>query len=170
MVAVAGIGLSPLARTFLIAHVGMAVIMVGTGYVYPILLGNMKERGAGRIPLTRVAKTIARGFTMPFLVIQPLTGLGLILTTPNLWNPFHATNRWLFAAIVLFVAIFLLDTFLSAPLIRRMAALAESGAFDDPEFDKHLTKLSKFGPLIGLLFIAIVILMVWKPGSGVVHF
>src|SRR5947208_1553049 len=103
--------MSNIARIFLILHVTMSVIMVGAGYVYPLLWANMKERGPNRVPLTRVAKSIAQGFTLPFILIQPITGAGLILTTHNLWNPFHASNRWLFAGIVLFVILFILDAF-----------------------------------------------------------
>jgi len=161
--------MSGIARVFLIVHVVMAVMMVGAGYVYPILMANMKERGPNRVPLTRVMKTIARGFTFPFVVIQPLTGLGLILTTHNLWNPFESENRWLFTAIVLFVVIFLLDTFVTAPTIRRLHALAEAGRYDDPAFEKDLGRLNKVGPIFGILFLTITVLMIWKPGHLNVH-
>lgn len=161
--------MSTLARVFLILHVTMAVIMVGTGYVYPILMANMKERGANRIPLTRVMKAIAHGFTMPFILIQPATGVGLILTTRDLWNPFEAANRWLFAAIVLFAIIFVLDMFVAGPAIRRMHAQAEAGAYDGPELEKDLALLSKVGPVFGILFLTITVLMIWKPGAPNVH-
>jgi uncharacterized membrane protein len=153
------------ARVFLILHVAMAVVMVGTGYVYPILMANMKERGPNRVPLVRVMKMIARGFTMPFIFIQPLTGAGLILTTRNLWNPFRAANRWLFAAIVLFIVIFIMDMSITGPAIRRMQARAEAGEYDGEAFEKDLGMLSKVGPVFGLLFLTITILMIWKPGA-----
>jgi uncharacterized membrane protein len=170
MIALSGGPLTGLAKVFLILHVVMAVIMVGAGYVYPLVMANMKERGANRVPLMRVMKAIANGFTMPFVLIQPLTGLGLILTTHNLWNPFHSSNRWLFAAIVLFVIIFVLDTFVSAPAIRRMHKLAEAGDFDGPAFEKDLAMLNKIGPVLGILFLTITVLMIWKPGAPSLHF
>lgn len=30
--------------------------------------------------------------------------------------------------------------------------------------------LNKLGPALGILFLAITVLMIWKPGSGVPHF
>jgi len=171
MLAVSSIGyLSPLAKVFLIFHIAMAVIMVGTGYVYPLLMSNLKERGSNRVPLTRVMKTIAHGFTAPFVLIQPITGVGLILTTHTLWNPFRSTNRWLFASIVLFAIIFVMDLFVIGPTIRRMHKLAEAGEFDSPAFDKQLAFANKVGPLMGILFATITILMIWKPGAPNLHF
>ena len=167
------IAVSPLsapAKVFLIVHVVMAVIMVGAGYVYPILMAKMKERGASRVPLTGVMKVIARGFTMPFLFIQPITGLGLILTTRDRWNPFQPTNRWLFGSIVLFAVIFILDTFVAGPAIGRMHRLAEAGDFDTPAFEKDLGMLNRIGPVLGILFLTITVLMIWKPGGPDVHF
>jgi hypothetical protein len=161
--------MSGIARVFLIVHVTMAVMMVGAGYVYPIIMKNLEEKGPNRVPLIRVANTIARGFTMPFVVIQPLTGLGLILTTKDLWNPFEADNRWLFAAILLFVVVFILDTFVAAPAIHRMHAVAARGEFDSDAFEKDLGLLGRVGPVFGILFLIITLLMIWKPGAPNVH-
>jgi uncharacterized membrane protein len=161
--------MSALARVFLIVHVTMAVMMVGTGYTYPLLMANLKEKGPGRLQLTRVMKMIARGFTMPFITIQPLTGLGLILTTHNLWNPFKSANRWLFASIVLFLVIFALDTLIAGPAIGRMNALAEAGEHDGPAFEEALGRLNRIGPVFGVLFLTITVLMIWKPGAPSLH-
>jgi uncharacterized membrane protein len=128
--------LSNLAKFFLVTHVVMAVVMVGAGYVQPIVLAKMKERGPNRVPLLRVSKAIAQGFTLPFVAIQPLTGAGLILTTHNLWNPFRSANGWLFTAIVLFVILAILDFFVAAPKIRRLHELAEAGDYDTEAFEK----------------------------------
>ena len=52
--------MSNIARVFLILHVTMAVIMVGAGYVYPLLMAKMKESGPNRVPLTRVMELVSR--------------------------------------------------------------------------------------------------------------
>ena len=162
--------LSNLAKFFLVLHVVMAVVMVGAGYAQPIVMANLKKGGANRVPLIRVSKAISHGFTMPFILIQPLTGLGLILTTHNLWNPFHSANRWLFAAIVLFAVLAFLDLVVAAPRIRRMHKLAEAGDYDGEVFEKDLAFLGKVGPMLGILFLTITILMIWKPGAPDLHF
>ena len=161
--------MSALARVFLVLHVVMAVVMVGAGYTQPIVMANLKKGGANRVPLMRVSKGIAQGFTLPFLLIQPITGLGLILTTHDLWNPFRSANRWLFASIVLFVILVVLDVFVSAPRIRRMHKLAEAGDYDGEMFEKDLAFLGKIGPILGILFLTITVLMIWKPGAPNLH-
>ncbi|MCA1831374.1 MAG: DUF2269 family protein [Actinomycetota bacterium] len=170
MIAAVTITMSPLAKVLLIVHVTMAVIMVGAGYVYPLIMANMKDGGPSRLALARVMKMVSRGFTMPFVLIQPLTGAGLILTTHNLWNPFHSQNRWLFASILIFIVIFLLDTFFAGPAIVRMNKLAEAGDYDGEAFKKDLTALSKVGPIFGILFVIITVLMIWKPGAPNLHY
>jgi uncharacterized membrane protein len=161
--------LSNLAKFFLVLHVVMAVIMVGAGYVQPIVMSRMKERGSHRVPLIGVSKAIAIGFTLPFLLVQAATGAGLIITTHNLWNPFRSANRWLFAALVLFVVLFLLDVLVGAPAIRRMHARAEAGDYDGEAFEKDFALLKKVGPIFGILFLTITVLMIWKPGAPNLH-
>ncbi|MCA1841428.1 MAG: DUF2269 family protein [Actinomycetota bacterium] len=163
-------GLSTLARVFLFLHVTVAVLVVGTGYVYPILMKQMKQKGPGRPPIIRTMSVMEKAFTVPFVFIQPITGLGLILTTHDRWNPFHAANRWLFAALILFVALMVLELFVSAPAVKGMAELAAAGKYDDEAFDKILGRLEKIGPAFGILFIIITVLMVLKPGANVPHF
>jgi uncharacterized membrane protein len=162
--------LSNLARFFLVLHVVMAVVMVGAGYAQPIVMAGLKNGGPNRVPLMRVSKGIAQGFTLPFILIQPVTGIGLILTTHNLWNPFHSANRWLFAAIVLFAIIVILDVFVSGPRVRRMHTLAEAGDYDGEAFEKDLAVLQKVGPMLGILFVTITVLMILKPGGADLHF
>jgi uncharacterized membrane protein len=70
---------------------------------------------------------------------------------------------------VLFVIIFILDAFVSAPAIRRLHKLAEAGEYDDPAFERDLARLNKVGPVLGLLFLTITVLMIWKPGAPNVH-
>jgi hypothetical protein len=161
--------LSNLAKFFLVLHVVMAVVMVGAGYAQPIVLAGLKKGGANRVPLVRVSKGIAQGFTLPFILIQPITGVGLILTTHNLWNPFRSANRWLFASIVLFVILAFLDLIVAAPRIRRLHALAEAGDYESEAFEKDLALLGKVGPILGILFLTITVLMIWKPGAPPVH-
>ena len=161
--------LSNLAKFFLVTHVVMAVVMVGAGYVQPIVLSRLKEKGPHRATLIGVSKAIAMGFTMPFIFVQAATGTGLILTTHNLWNPFRSANRWLFAALVLFVVLFILDAFVAAPAIGRMHKLAEAGDYDGEAFEKDQAMLAKVGPILGILFLTITVLMIWKPGAPNLH-
>lgn len=91
------------------------------------------------------------------------------MTTHDLWNPFRSANRWLFASIVLFAIIVVLDVFVSAPRIRRMHKLAEAGDYDSEAFEKDLALLNKVGLMLGILFLTITILMIWKPGAPNLH-
>jgi hypothetical protein len=47
-----------------------------------------------------------------------------------------------------------------------MVALLESGQGRSEEFVRLRTTSKMLGPIFGILTLAIVILMIWKPGSG----
>jgi hypothetical protein len=51
-----------------------------------------------------------------------------------------------------------------------MQKLAEAGDYDGPVFEKDLAMLNKVGPVLGLLFLTITVLMIWKPGAPNLHF
>jgi uncharacterized membrane protein len=70
----------------------------------------------------------------------------------------------------LFVVLFVLDFFVTGPAIRRMHRLAEAGDYDGEAFEKDLAMLNKVGPMLGILFLTITVLMIWKPGAPDLHF
>ena len=44
--------------------------------------------------------------------------------------------------------------------------MAESGQAGTPEFNKLVALQMKLGPILGILGTVILVLMIWKPGSG----
>lgn len=44
--------------------------------------------------------------------------------------------------------------------------MAHAGEADSPEFGKLVARLDRFGPILAVLGVTLVVLMIWKPGSG----
>src|SRR5260221_7151046 len=105
LTAVTNGSLTGFAKLLLILHIAGAVIGFGPTYGFPILLGIAKNGGESRRWMLTAMHKIAKGMATPMDVIQPATGLGLILLSHSLWNPFHSYNRWLFASIVLYIVL-----------------------------------------------------------------
>ena len=87
----------------------------------------------------------------------------------SLWNPFRSYNRWLFAALVLYIVLMGVVYGLLLPSLRKALGLADAGDYG-PSFDAAWKKLNAFGPVAGLLTTVILVLMIWKPGAHVPHF
>ncbi|HEV2685198.1 MAG TPA: DUF2269 family protein [Actinomycetota bacterium] len=151
-----------------IIHIGGAIIGIGPSFAFGVL-GSMADKGddATKLILFRALRTIdSRLLTPVALITQPLTGVLLIFDRKINVDFFSTRHVWLIVAIVLYIIILFMSYVISRPRVRRMISLLESGEGQGEEF-KSLEATSKMlGPIFGLLTTAIVILMIWKPGSG----
>jgi len=133
------------------------------------VLGPMAGNGddATKWTLMRAMTAIDSRLVTPVaLVTQPLTGVLLIFQRKLNHDFFSGRRAWLIVAIVLYAIIIYMSYIVSRPRVRRMIALLEAGEGQGAEF-KGLEATSKvLGPIFGLRTTAIVVLMIWKPGSG----
>ena len=52
------------------------------------------------------------------------------------------------------------------PSIRRMIGMARGDEGGTPAFGALAAKVDTFGPILTLLGLVIIVMMIWKPGSG----
>jgi len=117
----------------------------------------------------RLTHLIERRWTTPVAAtIQPLTGALIILQSKGTFNPFNSHGRWLLAAIIIYIIAFFFALLVQDRRTVQAANMAEAGQFG-PEFGGLMKKLQMGGQFLTLLLVAIIILMVTKPGSGVLH-
>ena len=150
-----------------ILHIGGAIMGIGPSFALGVL-GPMsgKADDATKLTLTRAMIAIDSRLVTPVaLVLQPVTGV-LLIFERKLNRDFLSGQRvWLIVAIVLYAIILYASYIVSRPRVRRMIALLEAGDGQGAEF-KALEATSKMlGPVFGVLTTAIVVLMIWKPGS-----
>ena len=110
---------------------------------------------------------------IPGAVVQGITGVGLILILgADLTSPSY---RWLIGGIILYLIAILYAAFVQAPAAEHMVHLTRGGpppgpppagapAGPPPEVLATARKLQRGGMLLSVLIVAIVILMVTKPG------
>lgn len=152
----------------IVLHIAGAIMGIGPSFALGVL-GPMagKADDATKLTLMRAMTAIDSKLVTPVaLVTQPLTGALLIFQRKFNHDFFSGRRVWLIVAIVFYVVIIYMSYLVSRPRVRRMIALLEAGEGQGPEF-KDLEATSKMlGPIFGALTTAIVILMIWKPGSG----
>lgn len=149
-------------------HVMGAVIGLGPTFAFPILgaLGK-KATPEGGLALLEATLNLENKVVNPVLLtVQPLTG-ALMIWNAGLNNDFFSTRRlWLIIGIVAYVIATFIALRILDPAIHKMIQLGRSGQGMSPEMQSLGAKADRFGPVMGVLAIIILVMMIWKPGSG----
>ncbi len=152
-------------KALLFFHVLGAIVGFGPTFVFPLVGKMMPGSGPERAgALLQVNHRIQRFLTDPVaLVLQPLTGvllifaLGLHRTLPEPW--------WLTVALVLYVAAVSVSHGIAAPALKRMIRISEGEEGSPADLPALGNRAAKAGGVLHLLLLAIIFLMVVKPGS-----
>ena len=141
-----------------------AVFGFGPSVAFAIL-GPMAGRAGpnGGVAIMETIVAIEKKMIFPVAVaVQPLSGLALIFLAG--YNDKFFSHYWLWIAILVYAFTFYLATFVQIPLIEKMIHLAKAGP-PTPEFLAMAKKTQRFGPILTLDLMVIVVLMVSKPGG-----
>ena len=150
----------------LVIHTLGAIAGIGPAFAFGIL-GSMAPGAGpeGSLALIGAIHKIERVMLRPTtLVIQWVSGT-LLIFNRGLNNHFFSSSRaWLTVSIVLYAALLLLGEFFYGPNTRTLFEAAKAG--DVAEIERQSKRAKALGPVAPLLTIVIIVLMVWKPGSG----
>lgn len=144
-------------------HVLGAVVALGFSLSYGLWLSRAELAGAAARPFVlRTISWIDRRLTTPAYVLQLITGLMLVfLIDVDLFK-----EAWLALSLGIYAAVVALAMAVYAPAHRRQTVLAERLAAGEPveaNYAEVAAKARRFGLLVTLLTLAIVVLMVFQP-------
>jgi len=145
-------------------HVVGAIFGFGPSVAFAIL-GPMAGKAGpnGGVAIMETIIAIEKKIIFPVAVaVQPLSGLALIFLAG--YNTSFFSHYWLWIAILVYAFTFYLATFVQIPLIEKLIHLAKAGP-PTPEFRAIAKKTQRYGPILTLDLLVIVILMVAKPGG-----
>ena len=126
-----------------------------------------KAEGSALVALMEAMVTLDRRIVTPVaLVTQPVSGALLIFNRGLNHDFFSGRRTWLIVSIVLYAIILYTSYIVSAPRMRKMIELARAGREKSEEFTRLQLTSKALGPVFGVLTMTIVVLMIWKPGSG----
>jgi uncharacterized membrane protein len=150
----------------LVLHVMGAIIGIGPAFAFGII-GSKAEKASpeARLALIDTMHSIEKGMLSPTVrFVQWTTGVGLIFNRGLNHNFFSSSQRWLTTSIVIYAILMILGEAVYAPNTRRLHKAATAG--DSAVVERELALAKKLGPIAPLLTVIIIVLMVWKPGSG----
>jgi uncharacterized membrane protein len=150
----------------LILHVLGAVVALGFSLSYAFWIGRGEAAGAGeRAFALRTVSWIDRRVTTPAYVLQAITGVLLVASTD--WS--RLREAWLAVSVGLYILLTVLAITIFAPAHRAQTALAERAATGEGVEEAYAAAAARsrtWGMVVTALTVAIVVLMVWKPGLG----
>ena len=152
-------------------HVFGAIVAFGPTFAFPLIGGmGAKEPMHANFGL-RIADKISHGMTIPLAVVQAITGVGLILTSGRDLT----RDIWLDVAIVLFAIALGFSYFVQAKRVAKVIDMTSSpppppapGAAPSgppPAVQAAVKSIQQGGMLLTGLIVAIIFLMVMKPGA-----
>lgn len=157
----------PLQNFLLTIHVLGAIAIFGVSFAFPFIGAMAQKEGAPVVWFLRLTHVLDSKWVTPLsLTIQPASGAWLIINGG--WDPFKTEHRWLFAAILVYIAATAVALLVEGPAGRKALHLAEANNFG-PEFGAVMKRVQIGGQALTVMLITIVILMVVKPGSGYIH-
>lgn len=155
-------------RALLFIHILSAVIAFGPSFSIPIMATWIQKHDpAGNEFLMKMSIVLGKRQVTPFGILVGLSGVGLILTVGR-----PVTQPWLLAAIIIYLIALILGAFVQGPRGERMLRIAKGDLEglnipDDNAFLALMGEVKKariVGAYLLLSFLAILVLMIWKPG------
>lgn len=142
-----------------------AIAAFGYGFYAPVFGAALAREPQHGNWFSRASKRVSNFVIMPFAIFMFITGAALIETSAT-WE---WSTRWLSVAMLLYFIALGIVFFLQRPSLNKVIALsAEPPGPDGPpaELLKHSGRMKIYGVILLLLTVAVLALMVWKPGLG----
>jgi len=151
----------------LLIHVSGAIIGLGPTFAFSIIgpaIGK-QDSPAASIALMKIMEKIEMGLSTPILLTTQLASGILLIFNRHLDAGFWSSSRrWLVAGIGIYIVAMTIALGVNTPALKKMIHKAERGEMD-AEFGKLVKRSQMFGPILTILGLAIMILMIWKPGG-----
>ena len=158
-----GVG-SNLYDLVLVLHI-LAVIIGFGGTFIAGFYGAEASKRQGREGLAVAETTLKVTSLAPTMAVYtvPILGILLILLSDDVWQ---FSDAWISLSFLLYIVIIVLAVTVQVPNIRKMIAL-RSGAegVQATEVERRARTAAMVGGTLNLLWIAILFLMVFKPGA-----
>jgi uncharacterized membrane protein len=153
----------------LVIHVMGAIIGLGPTFAFAIIgpaIGK-QESPAASLALMKVMEKIERALVIPILLVIQLGSGVLLIFNRGLQHDFFSSRRaWLLGGIGIYLAAMVISLFIDVPAMGKLIHKAEAGEAGDPEFGRLVKLTQSLGPVLTVMALGIMVLMIWKPGSG----
>lgn len=139
-------------------HIVSAILLLGPTTAFSILGKRSASPSTGGWQMLDAMLDIEHKLVLPGSVIQLVTGV-LLITELDLDKDLFA-NGWLWTSILAFVTILVLSLAVDLPAVKRIVTAGKANQAPDM---KDVKTVKGLGPVFGILFLYIVLMMILKP-------
>jgi uncharacterized membrane protein len=140
-------------------HILFAIVAVGLNISYGIWQARAAREPEHTGYALRGIKFLDDRVANPSYAGLLIVGILLVLL-----GPWEFTQFWVLASIALYVALGTVAFFFYSPLLKRQIAAYEASGAQTPEFAALGARARLVGIVLAVLVVAIIVLMVVKPG------
>lgn len=138
-------------------HIFAAIVAVGSNITYGVWNARIASEPSYASFALKGIKFLDDRIANPSYGILFLSGLIMIFV--GHWG----LALWLIVAIVLFIVMAALGFGVFTPLLRNQIRLADAGETASAEFTRLASRSRALGPILGIVVLAILVMMVFKP-------
>jgi hypothetical protein len=148
----------------LVLHILAAVVGFGSVMLNGVYAAQVKRRrGVEGAAIADANYTVSFGWAMWFVYAVVVLGLALVGMSDKAWK---FSQTWVWLAFVIYVALIGVVHGLHRPNERRLLALMREGTGPDrAEMERRERLAGIVGPILSLMVVAVLFLMVFKPGA-----
>lgn len=170
-------GITSGAYKFLVVlHLMTVIVGFGSVFLSGVFGAKAMARGGREgLAVGEVTYEVARNWSEWFIYAVPITGILLVMVSDDVWKFSHA---WISLGFLLYIVALGITHALHLPNIRRINQLAGELAAGAPppdggtggpppqvaELEARGRRAGAIGAILNLIVVAVVFLMVWKPG------
>jgi uncharacterized membrane protein len=155
-------------KFLLVLHIVAAIVGFGGSFLAGMLGLEAKKRGGtDALAITRSTLAVTERVSLMAIYAVPVLGILLILTSDDVWK---FSQAWISLSFLLYIAAVGLYHAVHRPNLHRMNVLmgnvSSGGAGREglTELQERGKKAGAVGGILNLIWVAIVFLMVFKPG------
>ena len=159
-------------RLVFLLHLLAVIVGFGSSFVYPVMGREARvRRGVEAHALTQASLRTAKAITTSPIYLAGATGILLVIMS----DAIGFDEAWISIAFVLFIVSAVVAGALHLPNLRRMDELLGQMAGGGPpqggpppqlaELEQRGKRAGMYGGILHLSFLALMIDMIWKPGS-----
>jgi hypothetical protein len=155
---------------FLIGHILAAIGAFGPAFSFGLIAAFGQKHPEHAAYTAELIHELSARIVIPVALVVGVFGIGLIFTAHvDLWH-----SEWLIIALILYIAAILFSFFVQLPRGGRLAEMLSAmppgppppGAAPPEGIIAEAKKLQFGGIYLTVSVVAIVVLMVWKPGAA----
>jgi uncharacterized membrane protein len=155
---------------FLIGHILAAIVAFGPAFSFALIATQGQKEPQHAAFAAELIHTLSARVVIPVALVVGVFGIGLIFTAHvDLWG-----SEWLLIALALYIAAIAFSIFVQLPRGGRLAEMLSAmppgppppGTPPPAEIVAQAKQLQFGGIYLTLSVVAIVVLMVWKPGAA----